>query len=86
MSSAMIFTLVIIAMFVVGRLVKQGMALQGRRHGASGALPEPFARIERENAALRNKAERLEGRMAVLERIATDSPARLTAQIDRLRD
>jgi hypothetical protein len=35
---------------------------------------------------LRGKVSRLEERMAVLERIATDAPARLTAEIDKLRD
>ena len=42
--------------------------------------------LERENEKLRSKVGRLEERMAVLERIATDAPARLTAEIDKLRD
>ena len=42
--------------------------------------------LERENVMLRGKVGRLEERMAVLERIATDAPARLSAEIDRLRD
>ncbi len=42
--------------------------------------------LERENATLRGKVGRLEERMSVLERIATDTPSRLTAEIDRLHD
>ncbi len=42
--------------------------------------------LERDNEKLRGKIGRLEERMAVLERIATDAPARLTAEIDKLRD
>ena len=41
--------------------------------------------LERENELLRGKLSRIEERMAVLERIATDAPARLTAEIDKLR-
>ncbi len=41
--------------------------------------------LERENELLRGKVGRLEERMSVLERIATDAPARLTAEIDKLR-
>ena len=42
--------------------------------------------LERENEMLRGKVGRLEERMSVLERIATDTPTRLTAEIDKLRD
>lgn len=42
--------------------------------------------LEQENALLRGKLGRLEERLAVLERIATDAPARLSAQIETLRD
>jgi hypothetical protein len=42
--------------------------------------------LERENEQLRGKLGRMEERLAVLERIATDAPARLSAQIDELRN
>jgi CRISPR/Cas system-associated protein Csm6 len=42
--------------------------------------------LERENEMLRGKLSRLEERTAVLERIATDAPNRLSAEIDKLRD
>ncbi len=41
--------------------------------------------LERENALLRDKIGRIEERTAVLERIATDAPNRLTAEIEKLR-
>lgn len=82
MSGTMVFIIIIVAIVTVGRIVKSGMALEGRKHRSGDS--EALARLERENAALRHKLERLEGRTAVLERIATDAPARLTAQIDEL--
>ena len=39
-----------------------------------------------ENKALTSQVERLEARLAVLERIATDPGQRLSNEIDRLRD
>jgi hypothetical protein len=41
--------------------------------------------LERENEMLRGRLGRLEERLQVLERIATDAPARLTAEIEKLR-
>jgi len=41
--------------------------------------------LEAENTALRSQVGRVEQRLAVLERIATDTPTRLTAEIDKLR-
>ncbi|MEI6486083.1 MAG: hypothetical protein WCO11_07425 [Sphingomonadales bacterium] len=51
-------------------------------------LPDSGASIDAltaENQALRGRLERLEQRLQVLERIATDAPARLTAEIETLR-
>lgn len=48
-------------------------------------LKRQNAILERDNELLRGKVGRLEERMAVLERIATDAPARLGAEIDKLR-
>ena len=41
--------------------------------------------LSNENEQLTGKVTRLEDRIAVLERIVTDKPARLSAEIDRLR-
>ncbi|BAK68289.1 MULTISPECIES: hypothetical protein [Sphingobium] len=41
--------------------------------------------LTNENAKLTDKIGRLEERIAVLERIATDAPARLSAEIERLK-
>ena len=49
-------------------------------------LKHQNALLGRENEMLRGKVGRLEERMSVLERIATDTPTRLTAEIDKLRD
>ena len=83
MSGTMVFIIILVAIITVGRIVKSGMALEGRKHG-QGAN-DAVTRLERENTELRQKLERIENRTAVLERIATDAPARLTAQIDELR-
>jgi len=44
------------------------------------------ARLADENAQLHDQIGRLEARLQVLERIATDQPERLSAEIERLRD
>lgn len=86
MSSGMIFVIVIFAIITVGRIVRAGMGIEDRklRHRAFGG-PDEVARLQSENNQLHSKIGRLEDRMAVLERIATDAPARLSAQIDELR-
>lgn len=84
MSSTMFFIIVIIAIVTVGKLVRQGMDLERRKIEMRGG--GDVSELERENAMLRGKIDRLEARTAVLERIATDAPARLTAEIDKLRD
>jgi hypothetical protein len=94
MSSGMIFVIVIVAIVVVGRIVRSGMELEARKHGFSLSgkkVRDVEARaltseIEQDNAMLRSKVARLEERMAVMERIATDAPGRLSAEIEKLRD
>ena len=93
MSSGMIFAIIVIAIVTIGRIARMGMELDARKNGFSlkskhGGVDNRhalIAELERDNAMLRGKIDRLEDRMAVLERIATDAPARLSAQIDELR-
>ena len=95
MSHTMIFILVLVAIVTVGRIARAGIELEARKNGLGsigrrrGRHGEPDRRaeiLERENEMLRGKVSRLEERMAVLERIATDAPARLSAEIEKLRD
>lgn len=97
MSGGMIFVIVIIAIFTVGRIVRAGMELEARkkgftlstRRGRRSLIEEGNAadrELVQDNEMLRSKVGRLEERMAVLERIATDAPSRLTAEIEKLRD
>jgi hypothetical protein len=85
----MIFVIIIFAIVTVGRIVRAGMGLEERKLRLRGGYREggsdEIARLQSENSQLRGKIGRLEDRMAVLERIATDAPARLSAQIDELR-
>lgn len=90
------FVLAIIAMSFIGWIIttairaKHGYPLEGEWGGTVNKNDAEMKRqndiLERENVMLRGKVGRLEERMAVLERIATDAPARLTAEIDKLRD
>ena len=82
MSGTLVFIIVIVAIITVGKIVKQGMEMESRKHGNGGNAEA----LERENAMLRGKVSKLEERTAVLERIATDAPTRLTAEIEKLRD
>ena len=91
-----IFVLAIIAMSFIAWIVttairaKHGYPLEGEWGGTVKKDDLEMKRqneiLERENEKLRGKVGRLEERMAVLERIVTDAPARLTAEIDKLRD
>jgi hypothetical protein len=92
-----IFVLAIIGMSFVGWIIttairaKHGYPIEnewGVTIGKDGdlGLKRQNELLERENEMLRGKVGRLEERMSVLERIATDTPTRLTAEIDKLRD
>jgi hypothetical protein len=90
------FVLAIIAMSFIGWIIttairaKHGYPIENEWGGHARKDDLEMKRqndiLERENEKLRGKVGRLEERMAVLERIATDAPARLTAEIDKLRD
>ena len=89
------FVLSIIAMSMVGWIVtswiraKHGYPLEGEWGGTiSKDDPKATRKIEllsNENEQLTGKITRLEDRIAVLERIVTDKPARLSAEIDGLK-
>lgn len=89
------FVLAIIAMSMIGWVIttairaRHGYPLEGEWGGTIHKDDPELARQNRllaqENDLLRGKIGRLEERLSVLERIATDAPARLTAQIENLR-
>ena len=89
------FVLAIIAMSTAGWIItswiraKHGYPVEGEWGGTiSKDDPKAARQIEllsSENEQLTGKVTRLEDRIAVLERIVTDKPARLSAEIDRLR-
>ncbi len=89
------FVLAIIAMSFGGWIItswiraKHGYPLEGEWGGTvTKEAPEANRKIElltSENDKLHGQMSRLEERIAVLERIATDAPSRLTAEIEKLR-
>ena len=89
------FVLAIIAMSMGGWVItswiraKHGYPLEGEWGGTvTKQEPEANRKIElltSENDKLHGQVSRLEERIAVLERIATDAPSRLTAEIEKLR-
>ena len=89
------FVLAIIAMSMGGWVItswiraKHGYPLEGEWGGTvTKQEPEANRKIElltSENDKLHGQVSRLEERIAVLERIATDAPGRLTAEIEKLR-
>lgn len=87
------FVLAIIAMSTIGWIITTAIRA---RHGYpvegewGGKVEHPAARrtvelLEAENQMLRGKLGRVEERIAVLERLATDPAKRLSAEIDTLR-
>jgi hypothetical protein len=89
------FVLAIIAMSFLGWIVtswiraKHGYPLEGEWGGTINkqdpATDRKIELLATENEKLTGQISRLEERIAVLERIATDAPSRLTAEIDNLR-
>lgn len=94
MSETQFFITVLVAISTVGWVITSWIRA---RHGypitddlgkTITRLPEQTAETSAliaENAALQDRVIRLEQRLQVLERIATDTPARLTAEIETLR-
>ena len=89
------FVLALIAMSMGAWIItswiraKHGYPLEGEWGGTvTKQEPEANRKIElltSENDKLHGKVSRLEERIAVLERIATDALGRLTAEIEKLR-
>jgi cell division protein FtsB len=89
------FIIAIIAMSMVGWIIttwiraRHGYPVEGEWGGTVGKSdPQAERKIEllsNENERLTGQIDRLQDRVAVLERIATDKPARLSDEIDSLR-
>jgi hypothetical protein len=89
------FVLAIIAMSFGGWIItswiraKHGYPLEGEWGGTvtkhDSAADRKIELLTSENDKLHGQVSRLEERIAVLERIATDAPSRLTAEIEKLR-
>lgn len=88
------FVLAIIAMSTLGWIAtswiraRHGYPIEGE-WGGTVAKSDPdadrkIALLSSENERLTGQVSRLEERIAVLERIATDAPSRLSAEIERL--
>jgi hypothetical protein len=90
-----IFVLAIIAMSFGAWIIttairaRHGYPLEdewgGKTHQGDPELARQNQLLAQENDLLRGRIGRLEERLSVLERIATDAPARLTAEIENLR-
>lgn len=89
------FVLAIIAMSFGAWIItswiraKHGYPLEGEWGGTvtkqDPAADRKIALLTSENEKLHGQIGRLEERIAVIERIATDAPSRLSAQIENLR-
>lgn len=89
------FVIAIVALSMAGWVItswiraKHGYPLENEWGGMTERKdPQAERKIElltSENDVLHGKISRLEERIAVLERIATDSPSRLSAEIEKLR-
>ena len=88
------FVLAIIAMAFAAKIIttvvraKHGYPLEderGRRGRRDSGYADENRLLIHDNRALAGKVERLEDRLAVLERIATDPGRRLSDEIERLR-
>ncbi len=91
-----IFVILIIAISTFGWVVtswiraRHGYPLEdewsGKSHRADPAAERRIELLTNENDSLKGQMSRLEERLAVLERIATDPAERTAREIDRLRN
>lgn len=89
------FVLAIIAISTLGWLVsswiraRHGYPVEnewsGMTHKHDPQAERQIAQLNEENGALKGQVQRLEKRLTVLERIATDQPARIEREIEQLR-
>ena len=82
-----LFVVIMTAMVLVAALIHSWMRTRGEIKVAAGGL-EAGRQVEllsNENAGLKGQVSRLEERIAVLERIATDPADRTAREIDQLR-
>jgi hypothetical protein len=89
------FVLAIIALVIAGKFLNNWLRMrhgfapeeQGRRRGAQPNVTDQrqLSLLSDENAELKGKIVRIEERVAVLERIATDKGTRLSDEIEALR-
>ena len=97
MSGGQIFVVLIVAMSMAAWIVtswiraRHGYPLEDDWTGFGGTVEHPQSnqRVEAlttENSQLKSQVSRLEERIAVLERIATDPAERTAREIDALRD
>lgn len=81
----------IVAILATAGVITQYLKYLQSRHAAraaaagDGAEAQANAQLARENEVLRRTVRRLEERMAVLERIATDPAERTAREIESLR-
>jgi len=82
-----IFITVMTAMVLVAALLHSWMRTRGEVRVAAGGLDatRQVELLSNENAGLKSQVGRLEERIAVLERIATDPSERTAREIDQLR-
>jgi len=89
------FVVAIIAISTIGWVLtswiraKHGYPVENEWSGMTG-MGDPngdrqIAQLTKENDGLKSQVERLNERLAVLERIATDEPNRIAREIDQLR-
>jgi hypothetical protein len=80
MSSVATMIVAIVLIVTIGRVLRE-------RYRAMGRLPaRPDASAEAENHKLHGEVARLNERIRVLERLATDPAKRLSDEIDSLKD
>jgi uncharacterized membrane protein len=81
MSSNHLMVVIIVAMVMIGSIVRAAIAGGNRRREREG---DPAAEIEKQR--LRDEVRQLKERLAVLERITVEKENSLDREIERLRD
>ena len=82
-----LFVVIMTGMVLLAALLHSWIRTRGQSKAAAGSLKasRQVELLSNENAGLKGQVSRLEDRIAVLERIATDPADRTAREIDQLR-
>ena len=86
MDGGQLTAVIIVAIVMLGSIMRAAVGGSSRRRRRLGCDDQPDPQIQAENQRLRDEVSQLKERLHVLERITVDKENSLSREIDSLRD